>query len=329
VNDLACDPGPVEDGARSTVTEVKAVVRAIAREWSDDRVTGIAAEIAFFSVLSLFPVLLALVAALGSLEVIAGNELADRVEDAVLDFMHRVLTDQASGTIDAVQRLFDDASPGVLTVSTAVALWAASRGFAAVINGLDLAYDVEEGRTLVQRRVLALVLALGTIVIVAVALAMLVVGPLLGTGEDVADSVGLGAAFATFWDWARLPATAAAMVAWAATMFHIGPNRWTPWRWDLPGAVLTAVSWIGLSAGFRVYLSVAGETNEVLGTLGGALIVLLWLYLLAIGLLLGAELNAVLADRYGAPQQVRRPLSSVATRSSWRQGRPRSGRDGG
>lgn len=305
----------MDDRLRATATEAMAVGRALVREWRADRVSGVAAEIAFFSVLSLFPVLLAVVAALGSLEAIAGNEVATRAEDAVVDFFDRILTEQAGGTIDAVQRLFDEASPGVLTVSSAVALWAASRGFAAVINGLDIAYDVEEGRTLVERRALALVLALGTVVVTAVALAMLVVGPLLGTGEDVADRVGLGGAFAAFWDWVRLPVTAVAMVAWAATVFHIGPNRWTPWRWDLPGAAFTAVAWIALSAGLRVYLSVAGEGNEVLGTLGGALIVLLWLYLLAIGLLVGAELNAILASRYGAPQRVRRPIARLAARS--------------
>lgn len=107
------------------------------------------------------------------------------------------------------------------------------------------------------------------------------------------------------------------ITGWAATVFHLAPNHRTPWCWDVPGAVVTALWWGLASAGFRLYLSVAAGANQVLGTLGGSLIVLLWLYLMSLGLLLGGEVNAVLAHRHDVSQRPRptmRPLRRVVAR---------------
>lgn len=275
------------------------VVGRITHEWREDRVSGLAAEVAFFALLSLFPTLLAVTAALGSIEAVAGRDVAARAEAEVIEFLRRVLTDEAADTVDAVEGLFRDSNPGVVTIGVVSALWAASRGFAAVVNALDVVYDLDDRRSYLVRRAVGLGLAVGTIAVTAVMLAMLVVGPLLGTGREIADDLGLGGAFATLWNWFRWPVAVSVMVAWAATVFHVGPNHRTPWRWDLPGAVLTAVAWALLSIGLRVYLSVAVGTDQVLGLLGGTLIVMLWFYLLAAGLLLGGELNAVLVARAG------------------------------
>lgn len=316
-------PGPAD--LRRARSATVAIGRALVREWRDDRVNGLAAEIAFFGVLSLFPTMLALASALGSLQTIAGRSVARRAEEEVLEFLRRVLTDEASGTIDAVQELFAEGSPGVFTVGILGALWAASRGFAAVINALDVVYDLDERRGYVRVRVVALGLALGSVLIVAIVLSMLVLGPLLGTGREVADAIGLGGVFATLWDWARWPLVLAIMIGWAATVFHVAPNHRTPWRWDLPGALFTALTWVVMSLGFRIYLLAVADANEVLGTLGGVLIVLLWLYLLAVGLLLGGELNAILAHRYDVAQLPRQRLRRVVPGRWWRPVRDRSG----
>lgn len=274
------------------------VLRDLVHEWHDDRVTGVAAEVAFFGVLSLFPTLLAMAAALGSLEAIVGDDLAERAQDAVIDALEQFLTQDAATTIGAVRELFAEGSPGALTTGVVLALWAASRGFAAVIKGLDVVYDLEERRGYLRTRATALGLALATVVVLAALLAMVIVGPLLGTGQAVADWVGAGGLFALLWDWARWPVIVVVLVAWAATVFHLAPNHHTPWRRDVPGAVVTTLLWALLSLGFRAYLALAPEANQVLGALGGALIVLLWLYLLALGLLVGGEVNAILYARH-------------------------------
>jgi membrane protein len=289
--------GDIRTRIDDSPSPVVSIVREVAQEFRRDRVTGLSAEIAFFAILSLFPALLALVAALGSMEAVVGQGLAADAQDEVVGLMERVLTNEASGTVDAVQRLFEQSSPGLLTVGLAVALWSASRGFTAVINALDIAYDLEERRSYARLRLAAVGLAIGSVVVGAVLLAVMILGPLLGTGPDVADAIGAGGAFATAWDWVRWPVAAAVAIVWATTILHLAPNHRTRWREDLPGALLAASTWLGLSAGLRAYLAVAGDTNQVFGTLGGALIVLLWLYLLALGLLLGGELNAVLLRR--------------------------------
>lgn len=294
---------PAIDGFRDLGSTSLDIGRDLMREWREDRVTGLAAEVAFFSLISLFPTLIAMTAALGSLEAIVGNDVAGRVEASILDFLDSILTDQADSTVAAVRELFDSKSAGLVTLGLVFALWSASRGFVAVVNALDVAYDIEDRRGYVRLRLVGLALAAGSVVVGSVILSMLVLGPLLGTGIELADRFGLGAAFATFWDWMRWPVALVVMVGWAATILHYAPHHRTPWRWELPGAVMAAVCWALFSLAFRGYLTFAAATNQVLGTLGGALIVLLWLYLLAVGLLLGGELNAVLAVRHDVPQE--------------------------
>lgn len=168
------DRGSARRRLRPAAATVIDVGRSIVREWREDRVSGLAAEVAFFGILSLFPVLLAVAAALGSLEAIAGHEVAERAQAEVLGFLRATLTDDAAGTVDAVEDIFAGSSPGVLTVGVAAAVWSASRGFTALIRALDVVYDLDERRGYFPMRVLALALALGSVGVVALMLATLV-----------------------------------------------------------------------------------------------------------------------------------------------------------
>lgn len=265
--------------------------RRLADEWRDDRVADQAAVVAFYSILSLFPALLALAAVLGGLDSIVGADVAERVETEVLDALRTVLTNEAGGTIEAIESLFETSSPGLLTFSLVLALWTMTRGFAALVRSLDIAYDLDEHRPWVRIRGTALLLAAGSTLAAAVMLTLLVVGPLLGSGEDVADTIGLGGAFVFLWDVLRLPFAFLVLVGWAATIFHIAPDHHTPWRADLPGAFVTTVLWLVFSGGLRIYLQVAQTGNAVFGALGGVLIVLLWFWLLSLAVLIGGEVN--------------------------------------
>lgn len=284
--------------------DVREVGTRVYREAVDDRLTGLAAEVAFFGVLSLFPGLLMVAAALGSLDSLVGSKIAATTEREILHFLDLILTDQASGAVDAVARLFDRDNSGLLTVASLVALLILSRGFSTVLRALNLAYDVTERRTWWKVRLWSLALALGSTLIAAVVLAMIVVGPLLGQGREVASFFGLGRGFGFIWRWLRWPLVFALLIAWATTLFYIGPNRRKErWRRDLPGATLAALLWLVVSGGFNIYLRVAAQTNPIYGVLGGGLILLVWLYLLSLSLLVGGELNAVLASQNRAPTQ--------------------------
>jgi membrane protein len=270
------------------------LARRVAAACHQDRVDGLAAEFAFFGVLSTFPGLLVVAALLGSLERLVGHDLANRSEALVLRTMDQVLTSSAAGLRDAVRELFARPSRGIAILAMATALVGLSRAWAVVIRALDLAFRVEEQRPWLHQRLLGLVLALSSVLLVVLGLGMIVADPLLGAGTELAERLGLGRPFAVAWNWLRWPLGFAALVAWAATVYHVAPGRRFRWREALPGAVAAAVLWLVASGGFSLYVRVAASANRVLGTLGGGLIGVLWLYLLALSLLVGGELNAVL-----------------------------------
>ena len=272
------------------------VVNELRREVVQDRVTGLAAEIAFFGVLSIFPGLLIVTAALGSLDALVGSDLAMESKRQIVDFLNLILTSQAQGAIDAVEELFEEGSNGILTLATVTALVGLSRSFAVVIGALNLAYDSGEDRPWVSRRVLGLLLSLGTVLMAVLMLVMIVVGPFFGKGSEFAATFGLGDAWAFAWGFLRWPVSFLMLVAWATTLFHLGPCRKDrAWRKDVPGAVVTAVLWLLVSLGLNIYLNVAAGANPVFGVLGGGLILLIWLYLLSLSLLIGGEINPIIA----------------------------------
>ncbi len=273
------------------------LVKELRHEWSRARVGGLSAEIAFFGLLGLFPAVLVFAGALGSLDALIGADAASDIENWLLDRVAE--TFGSDNTLRAtVAELFDRPNPGLITAGLALTVYASSRGFTAVVGALDVTYGREGRRSWLSTRIMGFVLTLFTVIVAALAAAMVVVGPLLGSGEEVADRLGAGSLFTTAWVWFRWPVVLAVVVAWAACIYHFAPRVRTPWRSDLPGALVGTVWWIAVSLGFRTYLDIASSgVNAVFGLLGGALSLLIWLYLLAMGLLVGAEVNGVL-DRH-------------------------------
>lgn len=280
---------------------VTGVLRKLTREAVDDRVPGVAAEIAFFAVLSLFPGLLVTAGLLSYLDVIVGADLATETRERVTGWLRLILTDRASPAVESVEAVFEGEFGGLLTFAGLGALITLSGAWAVLINGLNVAYDTEERRTWVRRRVLGLGLGVATVVVVVVTLALVVIGPLLGRGTELAEMIGLGSAFAWTWNVLRLPVVFVSITLWILVVFHVAPNRRTPWRSGIPGALATSVLWLLATAGFHLYLRVAGDRNPVLGAFGGGVIVMTWVYLLSIALLLGGELNTIVrAEREDA-----------------------------
>lgn len=270
------------------------VVRAVAAEARDDRVLGLAGETAFFGVLGIFPALLLGTGLLGVLDVLVGADLAAAAQQQVVEALDAVVTEQAAGVVGSVRDLFAQSRGGLLTVAAAGALVTLSGAFAVVVEALNLAYGVPETRSWVRRRLLGLGLGLATVLAMVLAVSVVVVGPFLGTGRQLADLAGLGGAFATVWGALRIPLLVVGLVLWATALFHLAPHRRAPWRESVPGALLTTALWIAASAGFHLYLTLAAGVNPVLGAFGGGAIVMTWAYLLSVALLLGGELNAVL-----------------------------------
>lgn len=281
------------------------------QEAGDDRLTGLAAEVAFFAVLGIFPGLLALAAALGFVQQLLGGEVATHAQQVVTDVLTTFLTDRASETVAAVRALFEKGDATLLSSAMAGAVWAVWRAIRAVMRALAVVYDVEDTRSRLKRAALTLFLALGTILIATLILVMFVLGPLFGGGQALADAVGMGQVFATLWSWARVPAGFVVLVLWAATMFHWAPHRRSSFRSDLPGALVTGILSLLFSIALRMYVGFAGGVNQILGVIGGVLTVLLWLYLLSLALLIGGEVNGMMASSKRGHRRPSQPSGEV------------------
>lgn len=265
------------------------LAKDVVNEYRRDGVGDLAASITFWTILSIPAAVLALVSALSSLDSVVGSSLASDVEREVQQIIADTLADDQTLS-SAVDELFNSSSAGVATIATLVAVFTLSRAFAGLIRALDVAYEVEEGRPWWYVRIVAIGLGLATIVVVASTATFLALLPELPFSS-------VGRLFAA-------PAAFAVLIMWAATVFHLGPNHKTPWRYDLPGAVLTAIGWLVTSQAFALYVRVSASGNEVQTSVGAVLLALSLMYLLSIVLLVGAQLNDVIARRGGVIRQV-------------------------
>lgn len=262
---------------------------------------------AFFGMLSLFPLTIAIAASVGFLEPLIGTDGATEVRNEITSALTTALPGQAQGFTDAIEELFAQTRPGVFTVGLVVAIWSASRGFRSTVRSVDAVYHLDQRRTYLELRLLSLAMALAAVPLAAIALVVFAIGPLLGGGADAAEIVGGAQGYQSVWRWLRWPVAVLGATLAVTTVLHIAPDQRTPWRSDVPGAVATILSWGLATVGLRVYLHFGGSSNLLIGSLGAVLVVMIWLYLLALGLLIGAELNAVLAERSGT-----RPVARTA-----------------
>ena len=277
------------------------------RSWHDDRVSGLAAEIGFFALLSLFPLLLVSSSALGWLGQIIGSSLADDVQTQVAEWTADIFGSD-SGVTGAVESLFEGSSTSALTVGVLATIYTASRGFAAVVRALDVAYGHHQTRGWVGTQLIGLLLAIGTILVGSLTLAALVIGPLFGREDFVGDGF-LGDVLTFLWRWVRYPVASAILVGWSATIYHVAPNRRASWRGEIPGAAFSALFSLVATLLFGIYLRTLSSTsNAIFGVIGTAITLQLWLYLLAIGLVLGAEVNAGFASQRPAAENWTEPL---------------------
>lgn len=260
------------------------VLWRVKEETDKDNISMIAAGVAFYLMLAIFPILAATVSIYG---LVADPADVQRNFEAVSG----VIPEQARSIIVDQLSAVASASGGQLglsvLVSIALTLWSASRGVNAVITALNIAYDETEGRSFIKLNAIALSLTVAMIVFMIVTLAVVVGLPAvigyLNLGETVEWAVRLS----------RWPILAVAVMVALAVLYRYGPDRETPqWRWVSWGAAVATLMWILGSVAFSVYVSNFADYNETYGTMGAVVILLLWFNLSAYAVLLGAELNA-------------------------------------
>jgi membrane protein len=254
------------------------------------RVTGLAAEAAFFGVLSLPPLLFGLAGAIGfvvgtlDLRTIAG------FREQLLDLSSRVLTPDVVQSV--IEPTLDDVllrgRAGVISIGFLLALWAGSRALNVFVDTITIMYGMAGKRGLVRTRALSFALYLVFL------LAGIVVLPLILAGPSLASRVlQLGLETITLLYWPVVLLGSACMLA---TLYHLSVPVRTRWRADLPGAAVTVAMWVGGSVLLRFVLSKSVGSPTIYGPLAAPIAFLIWLYVISIAVLIGAALNAGMDD---------------------------------
>lgn len=266
-------------------------VRTI-RDSFDDRLPGLAAEMAFYILLSLPPLLLVGLGAVGYIGELFGPETVDTVRLRILKSAGAVLTPSTMRDVvgPAVDRLLEQGRADILSVGAVLALWSGSRALRVTVQAVTIAYDLEDRRSWWQHRLLSLGLTFAGILTGAVLLPLLVAGP--RAGESLASRYGLAEVFDLVWRILYYPVVVLLGLAVLTWVYHVVPPVRTAWRRDFPGAILAFVVWLAASTALRIYALQFVETNSPYSAFGTPLVMLLWIYVSGVALLVGAELNA-------------------------------------
>lgn len=269
---------------RITFAGWKDIAVRVKDEWGDDHVGIAAAAVAFYSFLALIPALAALVSILGL--VARGDDPAQVIDDlfgALPPEARELLTTQ----LDEISGQSSGTLSFGLVLGLVLSIWSASGAVGQLINTINIAYDEDETRSWQARKGVSLLLTLGAIVYVASAVFVVTALP------DIIDSSPLGVGTRRLLGMLIWPGLALSFLLALALLYRFAPDR-SParWRWVSFGSVFAVLGWIAVTVGFRMYVVWFGSYNETYGSLAGAVVALLWLWLTAVVVLLGAEINA-------------------------------------
>jgi membrane protein len=281
--------------AITQVMQVRRFVRELAKACWNDQLGDVAAMMAYYAIMALFPMIVFVVSlALLVLPATTVQQGVAMASEAAPPAVRGMLAERVGSLIEAN-------NAGFAIGAFVFALWGASRGAVGLGTALGAIYTKPETRSWLRRQLTAFAMTIAVAVLVVLALGLLVLGPLAG------HMLGLGGAFDVAWSFARwIGAGLLVMIVWAMS-YKFLPDTDAPFRVFTPGAIVGVLLWLGMSALFGIYLAHFGRFEATYGALGTVIIFLVWLWLSNIALLVGAEINDVLAD-------VRAPYSAAAAR---------------
>jgi membrane protein len=274
------------------------------------RTTGHAAEMAFFAVLTLVPSTVAVGSALGLFRRVIGEGAVTQAENAITGAVRALMGPDLADTVISpfVHTQLAQPRGGVALGGLLAAWWLSSHLFNATGHALDAAYGVRDRRPTLVSRLLALGFALGSVLLVAATVEMMVVGPLGNPHAEMMRRLGISGPYAAVWSIVRWPLLLAILVAFLVCLYRFSPNVRHCWRDCLPGAVLGAALWVVAAVGFRMSaalglrsstgVSSGDESVRIIGESVNAVVAtVLWAYLASIAILIGGEYNALQRKR--------------------------------
>ena len=277
--------------------------RLARRVWSDigkDKIFGRAAQLAYYFLLALFPLLLFLTSVIG---VIMGSGTGLR--HSLFNYLSKVLPGSASQLVSTTVFEVSNASGGgKISFGILAALWAASNGMGAISESLNVAYHVEESRPWWKQRLTAIGLTIVLAILIISALILVLYGGKIA--DWLAASYGFGIVFTLGWKVLQWPIVLIFLLLGFELIYYWAPDLADQdWRWVTPGSIVAITLWLLVSLAFRVYLHYFDSYSKTYGSMGAVIVLMLWFYLTGASILIGGEINSdieALAARKGAPE---------------------------
>ena len=254
------------------------------KETNEDDCLGLAAQLAYYFFLALFPAILFLLA------LASFFPLTNFIDQAVAALRPFAPAEVLNFLEEQLRRLSNANSGGILTLGILGAIWSSSAAVVAIIGSLNRAYDIDEGRPWWKVRLTAIGLTLALAATILVAFSLIVVGPTVA--EHLAASFGFGAVFEWTWKILQWPLAFFLVSTAVGLVYYFAPDAEQDWVWITPGAILGTLLWVIVSLAFKVYVANFADYNATYGAVGGVIVLLLWLYLSGLAILVGAEMNA-------------------------------------
>ena len=245
---------------------------------------GLAAQLAYYFFLALFPAILFVLA-------LASFFPLSSLTDDVARFLGPFVSPEVLTIIqDEMRRLANEDSGGLLTFGVLAALWSSSAAVVSITGALNTAYDLEERRPWWKVRLVAIGLTLGVSVFVLASMTLVVAGPTIA--DYLGTTTGWGAPFEWAWLFLQWPLAFWLVSIGIALVYYFAPDGDQAWAWVTPGAAVATVLWLLASLGFKFYVANFTDYNASYGAVGGVIVLLLWFYVSGIAILVGAELNS-------------------------------------
>ena len=258
----------------------------------EDNCLAMAAQLAYYFFFALFPALL-FIAALASYFPL--TTLVDDLLRAMGGFMPpealQLITDQ-------MIKISGGKEAGLMTLGVLLAVSSSSAAMVAIIDTLNNAYDVQEGRPWWKVRLTAILLTIGVALFILVSFALVLVGPTMAS--VLADSMNLGPVFEWMWKILQWPVLFALATLGIALIYYFAPDVEQEWKWLTPGSIFATTLWLAASLGFKYYVAHWANYTETYGLIGAVMILLLWFYVSGLVILVGAEMNAEI--EHASPQ---------------------------
>jgi len=271
------------------------------REVLADNCLGLAAQLAYYFFLALFPALLFIVALISFVPV-------EGLLNSITDLLARFAPTEVLVLVrDQIVKIAQGKSGGLLTLGMMGTIWSTSSGVTAIIDTLNQAYGVQESRPFWKVKAVALGLTVGLALFIVISFALVLIGPTVA--EKLAVWLHLGPAFEWTWKIVQWPVVFSLIALAMAIIYYFAPDVEQDWVWITPGSVFSTVLWLIISLGFKLYVSHFGSYNATYGAIGGVIVTLVWLYVSSLAVLIGAELNAEIehASPYGKERGEKEP----------------------